>query len=310
MTDSPYSPIPHKPIHPSLQFLILLGLVIFVIIIGNIIAGAVIYASFGMDTLTDVSRLNITSERTLNAMWMLQLLGTTLPLLVTPVFFSYIIVREPDEYLKTTFHFPWTLIVIAFLVMIVSSPFMEFIGNFNQGLNLPQWMRDEENTIEKASNSMMQMKSLGTMLFNLAFIGFVTAVAEEFLFRGALQTILIRWFRNKHVAIWVTAILFSAFHMEFFGFIPRLMLGLFFGYFTAWSGSIWPSIWAHFVNNGSIVVLNYLAQQKIINLDLNDQHMFNTTFYIISAVITLFLLFVYQNMSNKRQIEDHGEELG
>jgi membrane protease YdiL (CAAX protease family) len=311
MTDKPFTPVPHKQMHPAMQFLVLIGITIGIIIIGNFIAAAIIMASFGMDTLLDVSRLNISSGAALKGLWILQLIGTTLPLLISPIFFSYIVVREPEDYLKTSFHFPWMLIVVVFLTMILSSPLMEFVGNINQNMNLPQWMRDEENLLQKASDGMLQMKTIWSMFFNLIFIGLITAIAEEFLFRGCLQTIFMRWMKNKHVAIWVTAILFSAFHMEFLGFLPRLLLGLFFGYFVAWSGSIWPAIWAHFVNNGTVVVLTYLYQHKLINLNPDNQQVFNYAGYIISFVITLLLLFAYRYVSVKRQIADiDGEELG
>jgi membrane protease YdiL (CAAX protease family) len=311
MTDKPFTPVPHKQMHPAMQFLVLIGITIGIIIIGNFIAAAIIMASFGMDTLLDVSRLNISSGAALKGLWILQLVGTTLPLLISPLFFSYIVVHEPEDYLKTSFHFPWLLIVVVFLTMILSSPLMEFVGNINQSMNLPQWMRDEENLLQKASDGMLQMKTIWSMFFNLVFIGLITAIAEEFLFRGCLQTIFMRWMKNKHVAIWITAILFSAFHMEFFGFLPRLLLGLFFGYFVAWSGSIWPAIWAHFVNNGTVVVLTYLYQHKLINLNPDNQQVFNYAGYIISFVITLLLLVAYRYISVKRQIADiDGEELG
>jgi membrane protease YdiL (CAAX protease family) len=310
MTDSPIDPIPHRQIHPGLQFLMLIGVVLGLILAGTIISILIISSSFGKDVLNDTLNLKVSSLQTQNALWVLQIVSTTLPLLLSPVFFSYIIVREPDDYLKTTFHFPWLLIPVVFLTMMLSEPLMEFIGNINQHMNLPQWMRDEENRIKQASDSMMQMKTIGSMFFNLFIIGLVTAIAEEFLFRGCLQTIFVRWMKNKHVAVWITAILFSAFHMEFFGFLPRMMLGLLFGYFVAWSGSIWPAIWAHFLNNGTVVVITYLYQHKLININPDDQQVFSYAGYIISFIITLFLLFIYKYISAKRQIADtNGEEL-
>jgi membrane protease YdiL (CAAX protease family) len=310
MTDRPIDPIPHRQIHPGLQFLMLIGVVLGLILAGTIISILIISSSFGKDVLNDTLNLKVSSLQTQNALWVLQIVSTTLPLLLSPVFFSYIIVREPDDYLKTTFHFPWLLMPIVFLTMMLSQPLMEFIGNINQHMNLPQWMRDEENRLKQASDSMMQMKTVGSMFFNLFIIGLVTALAEEFLFRGCLQTIFLRWMKNKHVAIWITAILFSAFHMEFFGFLPRMMLGLLFGYFVAWSGSIWPAVWAHFLNNGTVVVITYLYQHKLININPDDQQVFSYAGYIISFIITLFLLFIYKYISAKRQIADtNGEEL-
>ena len=311
MTDGPLNPIPHRQISPALQFLILFGLLISLIIIGAELGKIIIESSFGAGSFEAVIKSDGSSEKYRNALWIFQLISTTLPILLCPVLFSYIIVHEPDNYLKTSFEFPWPLLVIVFLIMILSSPVMEFISNINESFNLPKWMRDEEDALKKLSDNMMQMKTIGSMIFNLVFIGLVTAIAEELLFRGALQTILMRWTKNKHAAVWITAILFSAFHMEFFGFIPRLFLGVLFGYFVAWSGSIWPSIWAHFINNGTVVVITYLAQSKIWDIDPDDQHVFNTVLYIISFIITIFLLFIYRYIAVKRQIADiNGEELG
>ena len=310
MTDGPVNPIPHRQISPGIQFLILFGLLISLIIIGAEIGKIIIESSFGAGSFEAVLKSDGSSEKSRSALWIFQLISTTLPILLCPVIFSYVVVREPDNYLKTTFEFPWLLIVVVFLVMILSSPFMEFISNINEGFNLPKWMRDEEDSLKKLSDNMMQMKTVGSMIFNLVFIGLVTAIAEEFLFRGALQTIFVKWTKNKHVAVWLTAILFSAFHMEFFGFIPRLFLGVLFGYFVAWSGSIWPSVWAHFVNNGTVVVITYLAQSKIWDINPDDQHVFNTLMYIISFIITIFLLFIYRYIAVKRQLADiNGEEL-
>jgi membrane protease YdiL (CAAX protease family) len=132
------------------------------------------------------------------------------------------------------------------------------------------------------------------------------------MFRGVLQTTMQRWTKNTHAAIWVTAVLFSAFHMEFYGFLPRMFLGALFGYFVAWSGSIWPAIWGHFLNNGSAVIVTYLYQQKKINLNPDDQHVFNYAGYIFSFIIIIVLLLVYKKIATglKTSPEINGEELG
>jgi hypothetical protein len=260
---------------------------------------------------------NLTAPNVSTALWILQFFGTTLPILATPLIFSYFIIREPDDYLKTNFHFPWLLIVLAFVIMMLSDPMIELLGNINAKMVLPKslqgvqdWMRKSEDDAKKLSDMMMEMGTFSSMIFNLLFIGLLTAIVEEILFRGCLQTIFVRWFKNKHAAIWIVAILFSAFHMEFFGFLPRVMLGVLFGYFVAWSGSIWPAIWGHFVNNGTAVVITYLYQQKLIHVNPDEQQVFSNVGYIISFVITLLLLLVYRYISAKRQIAPNGEELG
>jgi len=316
MTEGPTNPILHKQIHPARQFFILFGLLIGLLILGSTIGIAFIGAKYGLNALTDVlqSKMNVPHADTI--LWILQFTGTTFPILITPIIFSYLIVKEPDDYMKNHFHFPWTLIIIVLLAMVASMPLIEYLGNLNEKMVLPKflksvedWMRESEKETEKLSDAMMQMNTLSDMIYNLLFIGLLTAVVEEILFRGCFQTIFFRWTKNMHAAIWITAILFSAFHMEFYGFLPRLVLGLLFGYFTAWSGSIWPAIWAHFVNNGTIVVLTYMSQHKLTSFDFTQPQLFTNTGYIIGFLLTLLLLFIYWYISSKWHVAHHGEEL-
>jgi uncharacterized protein len=316
MTDGSYNPIPHKQIHPGLQFIIVIGLLLFTLIAGTLVGAIVVGLRYGMQTFTDIVQSNLTAPNVSASLWILQFFGTTMPILATPIIFSYFIVHEPDEYLKTNFHFPWVLIVIVFVAMMLSNPLIEFLGNLNEKMVLPKflngvekWMRESENDTKKLSDMMMQMNTFWNMIFDLLFIGLLTAVVEEVLFRGCLQTVFIRWTKNKHVAVWVVAILFSAFHMEFFGFLPRLFLGVVFGYFTVWSGSVWPAIWAHFINNGTIVVITYLAQQKLVNINVDDEHIFSNMVYASSLIVTVALLFIYHYIAVKREIVHNGEEL-
>jgi len=317
MAVDPSNPIPHRQIHPAYQFLVVIGLLILALIVGSFIGMFIIGIRYGLDTFTQIVQGNLSAPNVSTSLWILQFFGTTMPILATPIIFSYFIIHEPDDYLKPSFHFPWILIVLVFAIMMLSNPVMEFLSNINQKMILPKflqsvqdWMRKSEDDTKKLSDLMMQMNTFWAMIFNLLFIGLLTAIVEEILFRGCLQTIFVKWMKNKHVAIWITAILFSAFHMEFFGFLPRLMLGVLFGYFVAWSGSIWPAIWGHFVNNGTVVVITYLYQHKLINTSPDDEQIFNNAGYIISFIITLFLLFVYRYVSVKRQIADiNGEEL-
>ena len=317
MSDIHHNPIPHKQIHPGLQFLIVIGILLTALFAGSIVAIIIISLKYGSETLSDVLQAKLANPHVSASLWILQFLGTTMPILSTPIMFSYFIIHEPDEYLKINFHFPWLLILIVFVAMMLSNPLIEFLGNLNEKMVLPKflkgvedWMRQSENETKKLSDAMMEMHSLAAMIFNLLFIGLLTAIVEEVLFRGCLQTIFVHWTRSKHAAVWIVAILFSAFHMEFFGFLPRMFLGVLFGYFTAWSGSVWPAIWAHFVNNGTIVVIMYLAQQKMVDINVDDQHMFTNVIYAVSLIITVALLYFYHYIAVKRPIADHGEELG
>ncbi len=303
MINTPYKELEpgHRQIHPALQFLIFIGISIVALIIGTMVGAGIVTALYGLKAVVAVGNLSVSSPHFLNSLWILQIAGTTLPLLAAPVFFSYVITGEPRDYMKPTFRFPWMLIPLVLLIMLISNPTIEVLSNINQKMQLPhflsgvqKWMEDSENSAQKLTDSMLQMKTIVDLVLNVLLIGLLTAIVEEFMFRGVLQTIFLRWTKSTHAAIWITAILFSAFHMEFFGFLPRLMLGLLFGYFVAWSGSIWPAIWAHFINNGTAVIATYLFQHKIIKVNPDDQHLFSVGSYIFSVVIMVFLLFLYR----------------
>jgi len=298
----------HTALHPALQFLIFIGLSIVIILIGNLIGAAIAIGLYGLHAVMDISQLKFTSPNVIKALWVMQIAGTTLPILAAPLFFSLVIVKEPLNYLKYRFRFPWTLILLVFVIMFVSAPLIEYLSNLNAKMVLPHflsWMRDKEDEAQKLTEAMMQMRTVWNLIVDVLLIGLLTAIVEEFMFRGCLQTIFLRWTKNTHAAIWITAILFSAFHMQFFGFLPRMMLGVLFGYFVAWSGSVWTSVWAHFINNATAVIATYFFQHKLIKTNPDDQHLFNYPGYIFSLALVLLLFFIYKRVAaGKTQIAE------
>jgi membrane protease YdiL (CAAX protease family) len=296
-------------IHPVLQIVMIFFLVFGLCIVGFFAAQAIISVLYGPKITAAVFAFNVIDSRVTSGLWILQIVSTTLPLFIVPVFFAKVIARNTPEYLRATVKTSPVLFLLVFAIMLVSSPIMEALSNFNQKLVLPgplkaieDIMRSMEQAAQKATEAMLHMNTIWNMLWAVFVVALLTAIAEEFLFRGVIQTIFLKWTKNKHVAIWITAILFSAFHMEFFTFLPRVFLGVIFGYFVVYSGSIWTSVWAHFLNNGSAVVITYLFQHKTIKLDPDDQHVFNLGAYAFSLIIVLFLLFVYRKVTMDKKL--------
>jgi len=281
---------------PWLQFLVFAGLFVGVWIIGNLVGVGMAALAFGFKEVMNVANMNLNSPHTSAILWILQTASTTAPILIAPVLFAKLIVNNVPEYLKPSFRFSWKLLPIVLIVMFMAFPAIEFLSNLNQKIALPTWLKwiDNGESTEKLMNVMLTMKSVWAMIFDVIAIGLVPAVVEELMFRGVLQTIFARWTKNVHAAVWITAILFSAFHMEFFGFLPRLLLGVVLGYFVAWSGSIWPAVWGHFINNATDVILTYLYQNRISKTNPDDQHMFNHTGYLVSFVLLLALMIFYR----------------
>jgi membrane protease YdiL (CAAX protease family) len=302
-------------IHPGLQFLIFCGIALFTLIFCSLIGMGIVAGTYGLKTMTAIGTLDVTAPHFVSALWIVQIIGTTIPIFAVSVFFARVLTNDPKDYIKPSFRFPWLLLVVVFVLMFVSNPLIELLSNINQKMVLPHWlhwMRDSEDSAQKVMEAMLKMNSIWDVIIDVLLVGLLTAIVEEFMFRGVIQTIFVRWTKNTHAAVWITAILFSAFHMEFFGFLPRLLLGVFFGYFVAWSDSIWTGVWAHFVNNATDVIVTYLYQHKIITGNPNEQHVFNYIGYAISFVLVIILMYAYKRITtvkDQTRLND-GEELG
>jgi membrane protease YdiL (CAAX protease family) len=101
-------------------------------------------------------------------------------------------------------------------------------------------------------------------------IAVLPAVGEELLFRGVIQKLFSKITRSHHWGIWISAILFSALHLQFYGFIPRLLLGAMFGYLLVWSGSLWLPILAHFINNAAAVTALFMIDHGYLNPSIEE----------------------------------------
>ena len=114
---------------------------------------------------------------------------------------------------------------------------------------------------------LLAFSDLGQFALGLLVVAVLPAICEELFFRGMIQPLLLRATGSPHRAIWVTAIVFSAIHFQFFGFVPRMLLGALFGYIYYWSGNLRLAMLAHFVNNGLTVTLSYFSRRGDISLD-------------------------------------------
>lgn len=156
----------------------------------------------------------------------------------------------------------WQVLLLTFLCTLLIGPAINLTGYLNEQFVLPQslqplyqWMRTTEDAADELTKTLLSGNGLGVLTANLIVIALTAAVSEEFLFRGALMTIFNQWIRNHHhITIWVIAIVFSAIHLQFFGFIPRMFLGAFLGYLVYWGKNIWVPIFAHFINNAVAVI--------------------------------------------------------
>lgn len=197
------------------------------------------------------------------------------------------LVLIPWYYLKTFEHrsplyfvgaFPsivwFSLLVLVTVALVVGiSPITEW----NAEVQLPSWLGafgDFMNEMERQAKQLTDAMTSGMTpaSFALIFIvvAIIPAIGEELVFRGLIQTELQRAVGNPHLGIWLTAIFFSAFHMQFFGFFPRMFIGALLGYLYFWSGNLWYPIVGHFLNNGLQLIGIYLMQLNVLDFDVES----------------------------------------
>ncbi len=191
--------------------------------------------------------------------------------------FAFLVGRNPMTYLQGRKAPMFSGLIISVLIMLAALPMVNYVMELNQQFSLPEslgrleeWMRQSEDAAEEMTERFLDVSSWQGLVFNIFLIAVVPAVGEEFIFRGALQRILRQWFGNVHIAVIVAAILFSAMHLQFYGFLPRLLLGLVLGYMFIITGNIWVPVVAHFFNNAAAVLMHFMVHNNIIDYQVED----------------------------------------
>lgn len=194
--------------------------------------------------------------------------------LLPALFFSYLATRHPFRYSNST-QLPSSFSVgmVIFLSLLLL-PIVMLLASWNEMITLPdalagveKWMRSLSQKSEELLQLLTADLSQTTLFLNLIVLGLLPAVCEEFFFRGTLQPFFRKWTGNPHIAIIITAFIFSFMHFEFFGFIPRFLLGLYLGYLLLWSGSVWVPVIAHLCHNVFSVLLHHLALRQGIDTE-------------------------------------------
>lgn len=206
---------------------------------------------------------------------------------------------DPADYLCIKRNTDNRVLALVLVSMVLMSPTTTLTALLNKQMILPSfmapienWMQTQEALAEQLTNTLLAGDGLLIVLSNLLVMAVMAGITEEFLFRGALQRIIGQWTTNHHIVIWSAAIIFSAFHLQFYGFLPRMLLGAYFGYLLYWSRNIWVPVFAHFVNNAFAVIGmsdSRLKENEFISGDISNANLLP---YSALAVITLLLFIV------------------
>lgn len=291
---------------PLSQFL----MTAFVILISSLVfmVGSVLLALplFGLNSIVSIHDLsNLTNPETVEVLKYFQVVQSIGLFVVPPMIIGWLFQGNFTEYLLLNKKISWTTALLVVFLIFFASPFINYVGALNSKMTFPgwlsgveEWMRSAEDKAEQLTDAFLNVKTFPAFMFNMFMIAFLPAIGEEFLFRGVLQKILTNWTKNVHWGIWITAVLFSAFHFQFFGFLPRLLLGVIFGYLLIWSGSLWFPIIAHFVNNAAAVTVTWMVSRNMIGHSVEDIGATSGSLYfaVISLIITVTLLWYIKRL--------------
>jgi len=259
---------------------------------------------FHINIITDTTFLtNFSNPVVVSLLKYLQIVQSIGLFIIPPLLAGYFFEKNPLSYLGMKKNPGSIIFITVLLLMFFSIPFINWLVTINESMKLPsflqgveQWMKDSEEQASQLTTAFLDVHTAGGFLLNILMIVILPAVGEELLFRGLLQKLFDAWFRNIHVAIFFIAFIFGVVHLQFYGLLPRMMLGVIFGYLYYWTGSLWVPVFAHFLNNGAVVVASFLSNLGIIKGDYENFGN-SDNFYLIAGSIlfsVLLLMFIYR----------------
>ena len=233
--------------------------------------------------------------------------------LLPPLCMAYLWSKQPLEWLKVKGERVKVKSegVWAVLLMLVALPAINLLAHINEQIALPAflepleaWMKTQEETAKNLTDQFMHVTTFGGLIINLLLMAVLPAISEELTFRGVLMNLFkVKGESVPHLAIWCSAILFSAIHLQFYGFVPRMLMGALFGYMLVWTGSLWTPILMHFTNNAMAVILYFVSLRAGWDIEMMDAIGTNDTLWlgVVSMVITIVGIYAFRRsitMSN------------
>ena len=292
---------------PEIQILLFIGM-IFVFYFFSFVAAVVLaYAIWGINMAAPGAISDLNNPVVLSTLKFVQIIGSFGTFILPPFLFAKLLPAKPSSFLGLNKNTNLRMYATVFLMVILSIPLINILSDWNSRLILPAFlkdletmMRNAESNAEKITQAFLKANKISGLLLNILMVAILPALGEELVFRGVLQKLFIHATKNAHWGIIISAMLFSAMHFQFYGFLPRALLGVLFGYIYLWSKSIWLPMFAHFINNGGALLLSYLQNNKIIiaepeKIGINS----NSPIWIMPLSLLLTTVCIYYLYRNK-----------
>ena len=294
------------------KFMILIGLTLVFMVAGSLIGIAFFTYMTGMP-LTEAAEFQKHLQDYPNmydAIMALQTFSTPIPF-IGAAFFFWILIEKQSVHDLSLRETSLPMFLLVGILVIGSMPFDTIFIELNQQLILPesmkaiqQWMKASEDSAAEMTKFLTDFKHPSQLIVALVVVAVLAGISEELIFRGVLQNIALRAFGNPHLAIWFAAFWFSFIHFQFYGFLPRMLLGALFGYLYFWTKNLWVPMFAHFVNNGFTLLMVYLYKNKTVKMDIESTDYMPIPAVLTSLVLTgLILRFFYQKYAQFESIK-------
>ncbi|CAL1521182.1 CPBP family intramembrane glutamic endopeptidase [Chitinophaga sp. MM2321] len=238
-----------------------------------------------------------------------QFLYTIISYFIPAAVFAYLWQPSPMRYLGLKPAPKGWQVLLALMVMYSVLWFAGLVNQWNQTWNVPQAARDMQAQTEQLVKIMLHMPQPKDLLINLLLIAAVPAIAEELFFRGVLQRLMIKSTGKVWLSVFITAILFSAVHLEMLGFMARVVLGFVLGAIYVISGNLWLSIFAHILNNGLQVIMIYMFQHGMMKTDPTKDTPVAWYIGLLSFVVTIGLMWALSKKSTPMDMTDKPEKV-
>ncbi len=288
--------------------------ILFFLFFGTIISVLLARPLFGYSLAETLEAINYPTHQNLPLIKFFQIVQSVFVFIIPAMLTGWLFGNDIHSYAGLNIKPSAFSIMLVLFTLVVSIPFMNATTFFNSTMDLPSSfnaLEEKMKNLEESASHLTQLfldsKTLQTLIVNLLMIAILPAVGEEMIFRGIFQRLFREWTKNSHLGILIAAFIFSFFHFQFYGFLPRFILGIFFGYLLQWSGSLWLPIAGHFINNGLAVFYYHFSPQTMGEsfLDTMGTGREGRLLLAASILMSLFLLLVIYRFEKGRKTVRH-----
>jgi len=292
---------------PFTKILLLVFLVLGFLLISSILGMLLAKPIFGLNLAEIYQILSNPDINNLGVVKYFQIIQSIFLFLVPALIAAWLYSEDIMQYLMADKKPKPLTLLLVMLSIVMAIPLLNALALFNSEMVMPQWMHSLEEKMKSMEETAGRLTGLFltggdgyTLALNMFMIAVLPALGEEFLFRGVIQRLASEWTRNRHFGIWIAAFLFSFIHFQFYGFLPRFLLGLYFGYLLVWSSSIWVPVTGHFINNGFAVLYYHFAAKPMGETHMDQLGTGKEYPYVIYlSIISTALLLIYTFVKEK-----------